>query len=142
MLMIRFITLLTGVLLASGCVNAPFQETRYVHVKDLDPKRVVEQFQANTAENFQLLNTVVFKYTSNAFMGMGYIEVDRQNGQFKVVCLNPLGVKLFELSGDRDTVVTGSAMPALLEYGNLPLAIRSVSGSITVPASWNTNLPG
>ena len=56
-------------------------------------------------------------------MGIGYIDINRLNGVFKVVCLNPLGVQLFELSGDRNTIVTRNAMPALMKYGDLPAAV-------------------
>jgi Protein of unknown function (DUF3261) len=70
-----------------------------------------------------LVNTVVFEYSWKTFMGIGYIDIDRQNSLFKVVCLNPLGVQLFELSGDRNTIVTRNALPALMQYGDLPTAV-------------------
>lgn len=111
------------VLLATGCAEIPFRKTELISVESADPKRVVEQFKTNSAEQFQLLNTVVFEYSWNTFMGIGYIDINRQNSQFKVVCLNPLGVQLFELSGDRDTIVTHNAMPMLLQHGDLPTAV-------------------
>jgi outer membrane biogenesis lipoprotein LolB len=121
--MIKFVTLLIGVMLVAGCAHVPFQETEQVSFESVDPKSVMEQFRANTPDNFQLLNSVVFEYTWKTFMGIGYIDIDRQNSTFKVVCLNPLGVQLFELSGDRNTVVTHNAMPALMQYGDLPTAV-------------------
>ena len=120
---IRFVTLLIGVALAAGCAHVPFQETGRVSFESVDPKSVVAQFKANSPENFQLLNSVVFEYSWQTFMGMGYIDINRQNGMFKVVCLNPMGVQLFELSGDRNAIVTHNAMPALMQYGDLPTAV-------------------
>lgn len=121
--MVRFVTLLIGVVFVAGCAHVPFQETQQVSFESVDPKNVVEQYKANAPDNFQLLNSVVFEYSWKTFMGIGYIDINRQNSIFKVVCLNPLGVQLFELSGDRDTIVTHNAMPALMQYGDLPTAV-------------------
>jgi outer membrane biogenesis lipoprotein LolB len=121
--MIRFVTLLFGVVLAAGCTHVPFQKTQHVSLESADPISVVEQFKANSPETFQLLNSVVFEYSWQTFMGIGYIDINRQNSVFKVVCLNPLGVQLFELSGDRDTIVIHNVMPALMKYGDLPTAV-------------------
>ena len=121
--MIRFAILLIGFLLVAGCAHVPFQETKRVSFASVEPKSVVEQFKANSPENFQLLNSVVFEYSWKTFMGIGYIDINRQDSTFKVVCLNPLGVQLFELSGDRNNIVTHNAMPALMQYGDLPTAV-------------------
>ena len=119
----RFVTLLIWLLFVAGCANVPFQKARQVSFESVDPKSVVEQFKANSPENFQLLNSVVFEYSWKTFMGIGYIDIDKQNSLFKVVCLNPLGVQLFELSGDKNTIVIQNAMPALMQYGDLPTAV-------------------
>jgi hypothetical protein len=120
--MTRLVILLV-VMCIAGCAHVPFQETELVSFESVEPREVVEQFKSHSPESFQLLNSVVFEYSWNSFMGIGYIDVNRQNGLFKVVCLNPLGVQLFELSGDRDTIVTHNAMPALTQYGDLPTAV-------------------
>ncbi len=121
--MIKFVTLLMLIILSAGCTHIPFQETERVSFESVEPKSVVEQFKAHTPERFQILNSVVFDYSWKSFMGIGYIDINRQNNQFKVVCLNPLGVQLFELSGDRDSIVTQNALPALMQYGDLPKAV-------------------
>lgn len=123
MQIVRLFILLVVFVLAAGCAEIPFRKTERISFASADPKRVVEQFKANSPDQFQLLNSVVFEYSWNTFMGIGYIDINRQNSQFKVVCLNPLGVQLFELSGDRDTIVTHNAMPMLLEHGDLPTAV-------------------
>jgi hypothetical protein len=119
----RLILLCLGVLLAVGCAHVPFQETPLVSLESSEPRSVVEQFQANLPESFKLLNTVVFEYTWQKFLGLGYIDIDRRDSVFKVVCLNPMGVQLFELSGDRNTVVTHNALAPLMQYGDLPTAV-------------------
>jgi hypothetical protein len=119
----KFITLLIGAVLVAGCTHIPFQETQQVAIESVDPKSVLDQFRKNTPESFQILNSVVFEFSWQTFMGIGYIDINRQNNIFKVVCLNPLGVQLFELSGDRNSIVTRNAMPALMKYGDLPTAV-------------------
>jgi outer membrane biogenesis lipoprotein LolB len=121
--MIRFLALIVCLCLIAGCVHVPFKETERISMESVDPKNVVARFMASTPDSFQLLNSVVFEYSMNTIMGIGSIDVDRKNSTFRVACLNPLGVQLFELSGDRNSIVTHSAMPGLLEFGNLPQAV-------------------
>lgn len=91
----------------------------------MEPVRLLEDFKAGLPEHFQLLNSVVFEYSGASFMGIGYLDIDRQENLFKVVCLNPMGVQLFELSGDRTAITTHSALPVLMQYGDLPTAVGS-----------------
>ncbi len=65
------------------------------------PWALVEDFRKASPESFQIMNTIVFEYNWNKFSGIGYIYVDAGEKTFKAVCINHLGVKLFELSGDR-----------------------------------------
>lgn len=121
--MIRLAMLIFGLLLVCGCTHVPFQKTVDASYDAVEPQGVLDQFRANAPESFQLLNSVVFEYSWNSFMGIGYIDINRQNGIFRVVCLNPLGVQLFELSGDRNSIETHFVMPAMMEYGDLPKAV-------------------
>ncbi len=105
--------------LAAGCVHVPFQEAGLVPLQDRDPGSVVESFRAGSPVSFQLLNTVVFEYNSRKFSGIGSLEVDGMAQTFKLAAMNPMGVKLLELSGDRQRITTVYAMPALNRYGDL-----------------------
>ncbi len=112
--------LVSGILAAllfSGCAAAPFHETPYVSMESADPQAVLESFRKRSPERFQLLNTIVFQYNRNSFMAIGYIDVNTNKRNFMVTCINPMGVKLFELSGDKDDVVTHFAMPELEKKG-------------------------
>ena len=121
--MIRFAMLFLALLLAAGCATSPFREAPPVSMKSADPLKIVAQFREHLPESFQLLNTVVFDYTLRKFLGVGYVGIDRTNGTFKVVCLNPMGVKLFDLTGDRDSVTSHDVIAALANYGDLPRAV-------------------
>jgi hypothetical protein len=115
--------LILGALLVTGCASVPFRETPLVSLESVDPHSVVENFQASVPAKFQVLNSVVFEYNWRKFLGIGSVEIDRRDNQFKLVCLNPMGVKLFELSGDRNTITTHYAIDALMKYGDLPTAV-------------------
>jgi hypothetical protein len=119
----RLIIILMCVFFATGCARVPFQETPLVPLESVDPHSVLENFQAGMPVNFQVLNSVVFEYNWRKFLGIGSVDIDRRDSQFKLVCLNPMGVKLFELSGDRNTIVTHFALDALMQYGDLPTAV-------------------
>lgn len=123
--MLRLVAVFLAILLIGGCTHIPFKEAEQASLESVDPQRVLEHFKANAPESFQLLNSVVFDYAWQSFMGIGYVDVDRKNSSFKVVCLNPLGVQLFELSGDRHTIVTHNVLPVLMEHGDLPTAVGS-----------------
>ena len=114
-----------GFFLVAGCATVPFRETPRVSMESADPRSVLEHFQVHLPESFQVLNSVVFEYNWQSFLGIGYMDVNRRDGLFKVVCLNPMGVKLFELSGDPKTIETHYVMEAFLQYGDLPKAVGS-----------------
>ena len=112
-----------GAVLAAGCVAVPFQEPELLPVGSDQPKTLVERFQAAQPESFQLLNSIVFEYNWRTFSGIGYLDVDRQSGVFQVVCLNPMGVKLFELSGDQRSVTNRYTIEAFSRYGDVTTAV-------------------
>ncbi len=107
----------------SGCVTVPFQEASLVPMDDAGPRDVVVRFQRELPERFHALNTVVFEVMGRKFSGIGYIDIDAPGRRFKVVCLNPMGVKLFELSGDGANVVTHYAIGPLAERPEVASAI-------------------
>ena len=101
-----------------GCGGIPFQKTAYVPLDSVEPWALVEKFKNNSPENFRLINTIVFEYNWNKLSAIGYIEVDVSGKTFKVVCINPIGVKLFELSGDESKVDTVFAMEQFTKNNN------------------------
>ena len=105
--------------ISAGCSTVPFREPARVPLAPGDARSIVERFQTGIAGSFQLLNTVVFEYNWRTFTGLGYLDINRSEGVFKVVCLNPMGVKLFELSGDSRSVTNHYTIAALTRYGDV-----------------------
>jgi len=102
----------------TACSSIPFQKTAYVPLDSVEPLALVEKYKNNSPENFRLINTIVFEYNWNKLSAIGYIEVDVSGKTFKVVCINPIGVKLFELSGDESKVDTVFAMEQFTKNNN------------------------
>lgn len=123
MSLIRLVVCVAWVLLAAGCAHDPFGETPPVSLESVEPARLLEEFKAGLPEQFQLMNTVVFERSGMSFTAIGYLDIDRRENRFRVVCLNPLGVQLFELSGDRSSITTHSVLPPLMRFGDLPTVV-------------------
>lgn len=109
--------------LLSGCAVVPFQEPARVSMEQVDPRGLVERFQASAPDSFQLLNTVVFEYNWRTFSGIGSVFIKRSDRVFRVAAMNPLGVKLFELSGDRNSVTNHYTIAAFNRYGDVATAV-------------------
>ncbi|OGW48324.1 MAG: hypothetical protein A2078_15440 [Nitrospirae bacterium GWC2_57_9] len=109
-------------LCSAACTSVPFRQAELVPLSE-DPARVVERFRAATPESFHLLSSVVFEYNWQAFSGLSSIEIDRADAGFKVAGMTAMGVKLFELSGDREGITTRYSVAALSKYGDLAAAV-------------------
>lgn len=143
--MTRLAALLLALLVAGCAAPSPFRETPAVPLGQLEPARVRDDFRALLPERFQLLNSVVFEFAGQSFAAIGYLEIDRGDDSFRVTCLNPLGVRLFELSGRDGAIQAGSVLPPLMRYGDLPAVVGSDIARIfldLIPASdaqvWRT----
>ncbi len=110
-------------LFIASCSTVPFRETAHVPLGAENPQSLVERFQASLPDKFELLNTVVFEYNSRKFAAVGYLDINRHDGVFKVACLNPMGVKLFELSGDRNSVTDLYTIAAFARYGDITTVV-------------------
>ena len=111
------------VLLAGGCGTVPFQETARAPLSSEKPESLVERFQAHMPVSFQLLNSIVFEYNWRTFAGISYVDINGQDKVFKVVCLNPMGVKLFELSGDQNSVTNHYTIAAFTRFGDVAAVV-------------------
>ncbi len=109
--------------LMAGCSSVPFQRTVLVPLETGDPWNIVKRFQDATPQRFQLLNTVVFEYNFRKFSGIGTVQVNSATGVFHAAGMNPMGVKLFELSGDRSSVTSRYAIEAFTRYGDIATVV-------------------
>jgi hypothetical protein len=109
--------------LVAGCSTVPFQKTTLVALENTDARTIVERFKARMPDSFQLLTSVVFEYNSRKFAGIGTVQINSSDGVFRVAGMNPLGVKLFELSGDQHSVTSHYSIANLSRYGDIAAAV-------------------
>lgn len=118
--MSRVIVLALIILSNAGCSTVPFQRTSYVPLDSVDPQLARREFESSLPDSFKIINSIVFKYKWRSFSALGYLDADRGLNTFLVSCLNPMGIKLFELSADKNVVRTNYVLKELLSKGDLP----------------------
>jgi hypothetical protein len=110
-------------LFIAGCVSAPFQNTAEVPVGAVDARSVAERFSNDLPTDFQLLQTITFEYGAQTFSGLGFAEVNAKEQAFSVVCMNYMGVKIFEVYGNKHEIRAPFVMDELKRGGNVAVAI-------------------
>ncbi len=107
------------VLLLPGCLNkVPFKKPAFFPIGDVSPCSVRDSFASSLPEKFQLISSTVFTYKMHSFAAIGVTEIDAKNKKFSLACINPMGLKLFDLSGDEDTVHCHFAMEEFTKQGD------------------------
>lgn len=119
--------LLLGSALAAvlaGCAAAvPFPAAAPVELGDADPRAVAERFRQDVPDDFHLLSSIVFEYNWSTVAGLGILDINTREGRYKVVCMNDLGVKLFEFAGDRNGLTHQYVIEPLAKHGNLAATV-------------------
>ena len=119
----RFVVLFILQVFIAGCSSVPFQKTSLVPLDSVDPRSMVERFHSDIPDSFELLSTVVFEYNGRKFTAIGTVQINRSDGVFKVAGMNPMGVKLFELSGDQRSVTSHYSIVDFSRYGDIATAV-------------------
>ncbi|MFA5072967.1 MAG: DUF3261 domain-containing protein [Nitrospirota bacterium] len=109
----------------AGCVSIPFEKPVFVPLEAENPVHMVETFQASIPPQVQLLTTAVFEYNGQTFHGIGALAINHRDNSFTLACMNPMGVKLFEISGNDQQTVTHSVLAPLASYGDVASAIAN-----------------
>lgn len=110
-------------LLIAGCSGIPFQEPASLRMESIDPAAVIVRLRSALPERFRATSSVVVEMAGRSVSALGITEVDRVAGTFTAVALNPMGLKLFELTGAPDGTISGSVLEAISQRGNAAAAI-------------------
>ena len=119
----KLIFLLLFLLAVSGCRSIPFKDIDYVALNDVNPDNLRLEFKTLLAQKLEVINSIVFEYKWHSFSALGYTRLDLENNTFEVSCINPVGIKLFELTGNRNEVKPTFVLKELLQRGDLPRAV-------------------
>lgn len=109
-----------------GCSKIPFKRAACTSLEHLNPASVLEKHRRGIPEKINALNTIVFQYNWRKIMGIGQIALDIPKKTFSLVCINPMGLKLFEISGDKDKTDSKYIVEMLKEKakkGNIARAV-------------------
>ena len=101
----------------AGCATAPFPAPEPFAVKGVAPEDIPARFEARLAPRFEQVNAVVFRFWGRELASMGMVSVDVPERSFAVVCLTPIGVKLFEVVCERGRIDGRVALPELEKRG-------------------------
>jgi hypothetical protein len=112
---------LLGVL--AGCGKPPYPREPLAMLQDPKPLELRQSFAGSMPYVFTTDDTLVVQAPFHDDIAiLDVLRVDRPAGTFEMVGLNQLGVKLFDLKGDRRGAAVIFAIPPLMEHQNLLLA--------------------
>ncbi len=111
------------ILLLVACGKAPFESAPRVRLTEKDPGRIQAHFAETLPKQFQRIDTLTFQYGMRRMSAIGVTDVDMEAKTFTVVGLNPMGIKLFDLSGDMHTVNSRFVNPAFSQHKNFAVSI-------------------
>ena len=132
---------LLAIATSAACAGIPFEPISYPPVDELDPAAVRLEFSRSLPNKLVVFNSIVIRYRFHTITALGFTRADANDGTFAVVGLMPTGMKLFEITGTRDSYETLFVQEELLEQGDLPEAVATDIRRIyldLVPASNST----
>jgi len=110
--------------LIGGCAGEPFIREPLPVVRHPDSNALRDAFARTVSNRFISDDTVIIQAPfRNDLAVLGVLRVDRVAGTFELVALNHLGVKLFDLKGDRGGTSVRFAIGPLMKQQEVLLAI-------------------
>ena len=110
-------------LILYACAIVPFESAPRVRLNEKNPERIRAHFANALPSTFQRVDTLTFQYGGRRMSAIGITDVDVAAETFKVVGLNPMGIKLFDLSGDMRTINSRFVAPAFSQHKNFAQSI-------------------
>ena len=101
----------------SGCATAPFPRPEPYAATAVAPEEVPAAFANRLAPRFEQVQALVFRFYLREIAALGYLSVDVPERTFAMACLNPVGIKLFELVGTNGAVAARFVAPEIEKHG-------------------------
>lgn len=102
-----------SILALAGCAALPFPPVERVPMPSHEPAEVIARFAESIPAQAKLLSSVTFRFGPQEIAGIGVLEFDEAAGTFGVACMNPMGMKLFELEGTGDAIKMRFILPLI-----------------------------
>jgi hypothetical protein len=111
-----FRALACAVALACGaCSSVPFAPGERPPLDGIDPESARRGFEATVPGSFELLSSVVFEFWGHKVSALGVVSVNGETGAYRLACITPVGMKLFEISGTPETSTCDFAVEGLFD---------------------------
>ncbi len=118
----KYITLLLLLVFAGACTRVTHDLTQYPPLTH-SAEEILIRHKTRTPQKFKVLNSIVFHYRRQKMTALGYTEINAENKAFSVAGLNPMGMKLFQLSGEKGEITTHHVIDQLAEFGDISEAV-------------------
>jgi hypothetical protein len=117
-------SVLALILLTAGCAVEPFTREPLPVLKNPNPSVMRDSFAHTISKHFDSDDTVIIEAPFNHDLEvLGVLRVDRPAGTFELIGLNPLAVKFFDISSDRQGTTIRYAIAPLLAHREILLSI-------------------
>jgi hypothetical protein len=123
--MVRRIALCALVLLSSACSTVPFRSTEMVPAEPATAKELVDGLWDAGRGNFLIRSTAVFDFRGIRVPLTGVMKLDTARKSARLVGMNDMGVKLFDLAVDRTSSQPLFVVPDLARYPGFAEAVAA-----------------
>ena len=108
-----------------GCAPEPFVRQPLPLLKNVNPIDMRDSFARTIPPRFISDDTVIIHAPFHHLAVLGVLRVDRAAGTFELAGLNQLGVRIFEVGGDRSGNTVRFAIPPLDQQRQILLSIAA-----------------
>lgn len=115
--------LLALVLLVGGCVRVPFEEPQLTATHPLTTAELLESYWLGAATVYRIRNSGLFQLRGMKLPIEGFMELDARRRSARLVALEGMGLKLFDLKVSADAVEVNHLLPDLRKYPGLAEAV-------------------
>jgi len=108
-----------------GCVSVPFEATKLTATRSLTPAELLEPFWLGDTTVYRIRNSGLFQLHGMKLPLEGFMELDARNRRARLVALDGMGLKLFDLTVTAEGVEVNHLLPDLGKYPGLAEAVAA-----------------
>jgi hypothetical protein len=110
-------------LLLGGCTTIPFESPRLVPTRELTAAELLEPFWLGDAAVYRIRQSGLFQLRGMKLPIEGFMELDAGNRHARLVALEGMGLKLFDLTVTAEAVEVHHLLPELRKHSGLAEAV-------------------
>ncbi len=118
-----WIVLWLAAMLLGGCASVPFEAPRLGPTRELTVAELLEPFWLDEAAIYRIRQSGVFQLRGMKLPLEGFMELDAGHRRARLVALEGMGLKLFDLTVTAESVEVHQLLPDLRKHPGLPEAV-------------------